>query len=302
MPKMKHLPITKAVIAVAGYGTRFLPVTKSVPKQMLPIVDQPILEYVVREAAESGIKDVIIVNQANQGSMTDYFDSQVEIETYLEKKNKTELLARLQAIPRLANFIFLRQTKDYPYGNATPLLLVKSLIKEDEPFVYAFGDDLVKSKKPCFKQLMEVYEKHRPTAVLAVQEVPWDEVHKYGTIKYKEGTEINQMDWEVEKAAKEEAPSNMCQFGRFVFTPKVIGRAEEHFRKGKLGVGNELWVTDILNDLAQTETVIAQPIEGKWMTTGDPLNYLKATVEYALDREDIGPAFREYLKKLNLSH
>ena len=142
------MEITKAVIAVAGSGTRLLPATKSQPKEMLPIIDKPIVQYLVEELVEAGIKDIIIVNQANQGSMTDYFDSHVEIETYLEKRGKEEMLRRLREIPRLANFIFLRQTKDYPYGNATPLLLVKSLIKENEPFVYAFGDDLVKSKKP----------------------------------------------------------------------------------------------------------------------------------------------------------
>ncbi|MCJ7827650.1 UTP--glucose-1-phosphate uridylyltransferase, partial [Patescibacteria group bacterium] len=279
---------------------RFLPVTKSVPKQMLPIVDQPILEYVAREAAQSGIKDIFIVNQSGQEAMADYFDSSFEIEAYLEMRGKTEMLSRVKAIPRMANFIFLRQTKDYPYGNATPLLLIKSLIKENEPFVYAFGDDLVKSKVPCMKQLIDVYEKHRPVVVEGVQEVPWEEISRYGSVRYKQGTKIHQIAELIEKPSVEEAPSNMAQFGRFVFTPKVIETAVSHFEAGKLGKGNELWIADIINELAQTELVIGQPIEGKWMTTGDPLSYMKTMVEYALDRKDIGPGLRDYLKNLKL--
>jgi UTP--glucose-1-phosphate uridylyltransferase len=296
----KQVPVRKAIIAVAGYGTRFLPATKSIPKQMMPIIDKPIVQYVVEEAVASGIKDIILVTQRGQHAMEDHFDSAFELEEALRNSHKTEMLKRLKEIPQMANFIYLRQTKDYPYGNGTPLLVAKDLIRKDEPFAYYFGDDLVKSKTPCTKQLIKVFNKHHPAAILAVQKTPREELYRYGTVRYKRGTKINQITALLEKLPAEEAPSDMVQFGRFIFTHKVIRRAVERDEGKMLGKGNELWISDILNDLAKTEKVIAQPIEGKWMTTGDPLRYMKTMVEYALDRGDIGPDFKKYLRTLDL--
>jgi UTP--glucose-1-phosphate uridylyltransferase len=281
--------ITKAVIAAAGYGTRFLPATKNQPKEMLPIIDKPIIHYLVEEAVKSGIKDIIIVTRAGQMPLEDYFDSHAE----LERAGKKERLKQIKDIPKMANFVYVRQNADLPYGNATPLLCVKPLIDDDESFVYMFGDDLTISEIPVTKQLIDVYEKEEPSAVLAVQEVPDEEVERYGTVKYKKGS--NEIEAIKEKLPFGEAPSNMAQFGRFVLSYDVVEMAS----KTSLGKGNELWVTDILNDLAQAgKKVIAQPIEGRWLTTGDPLRYLKASVEFALERDDIGKPFREYLKTL----
>jgi len=289
--------IKKAIIAAAGYGTRFLPATKNQPKEMLPIIDKPIIHHLVDECVKSGITDIIIVTRAGQGIMEDYFDSHVELEHMLRANGKVEELKKIQKIPQMANFVYVRQKKDLPYGNGTPLLCAAPLIDDDEAVVYLFGDDLVISKKPAVKQLIDVYEKHRPAAVLAVQETPWDEVERYGTVKYKKGTKINQIDAIIEKLPKDKAPSNMAQFGRFVFSYKVI-KAMKTIPTGK---GNELWVTDAMNYLAKKKNkVIAQPIEGKWMTTGDPLRYLKTTVEHALERDDLAKDFKEYLKSLNL--
>ncbi|MDP2860475.1 MAG: sugar phosphate nucleotidyltransferase [bacterium] len=285
-------PITKAVIAVAGYGTRFLPATKNQPKEMLPIIDKPIIQYLVEEAVASGIKDIILVTRAGQTALEDYFDSHIELEHILDKNGKKEALELVRRIPRMANFIYVRQKKHLPYGNASPLLAVKSLIAPDEAFVYMFGDDLVRSKVPATKQLMDVFKLHRPAAVLAVQEVPWEEIRLYGSIKYKQNTKINQIEALVEKAERTKAYSNLAVFGRFVFSYKVIEEAQ----KTPLGRGNELWVADILNRLAQKDVVIAQPIDGKWLTTGDPLHFLKATVEFALERPDLGREFHDYLK------
>jgi UTP--glucose-1-phosphate uridylyltransferase len=298
-PKMAEKPkVRKAIIAVAGYGTRFLPATKSIPKQMMPIVDKPIVQLVVEEAVASGIKDIILVTQKGQYAMEDHFDSSFELETQLQNGRKKLLLEKVKNTHRLANFVYLRQTKDYPYGNATPLLVARQMIGKNEPFAYYFGDDLVKSKVPCTKQLIKVFEKYQPAAVLAVQKTPREEIHRYGTVRYKRGTKINQIDQILEKMPPEKAPSDMAQFGRFIFTSKVIRAAEKRVREGRLGKGNELWVADVLNDLAKTDKIIAQPIEGKWMTTGDPLHYLETMVEFALDREDIGPEFKKYLKNL----
>ncbi|PIS08868.1 UTP--glucose-1-phosphate uridylyltransferase [Candidatus Beckwithbacteria bacterium CG10_big_fil_rev_8_21_14_0_10_34_10] len=293
--------ITKAVIAVAGYGTRFLPATKNQPKEMLPIIDKPIVQYLVEEAVASGIKDIILVTRFGQSSLENHFDTNMELEIQLEKNGKKEALEKVQRTYRMANFIYIRQGRHLPYGNATPLLCIHNVINRDEPFVYMFGDDLVKGKIPCVKQLMNVYYKENPAAVIAVQETAKEEIERYGVVKYKKGTKINQIDQVLEKMPASRAPSSMAQFGRFIFTPKVLRIAREHFESGKFGKDNELWVADLLNELAKKEKVIAQPIKGKWMTTGDPLRYMKTMVEFALDREDIGAEFSKYLKELNLS-
>lgn len=292
--------ITKAVIAVAGYGTRFLPATKNQPKEMLPIIDKPIVQYLVEEAVASGIKDIVLVTRFGQSALENHFDTNLELEIQLEKNGKKEALEKVRRTYRMANFIYIRQGRHLPYGNATPLLCIKNIIDKDEPFVYMFGDDLVKSKVPCTKQLIEVFFKHKPAAILAVQKTLREELYRYGTVKYKKGTRINQITEILEKLPADKAPSDMAQFGRFIFTYKVIRVAEKHVKSGRFGKDNELWVADLLNDLAKKDKVIAQPIKGEWMTTGDPLHYMKTMVEFALARKDIGPEFTKYLKNLKL--
>ncbi len=289
------MKIKKAVIAVAGYGTRFLPATKNQPKEMLPIIDKPIIHYLVEEAIDSGIKQIIFVTRCGQSTLEDYFDSHLELEYNLEKNGKKERLEKIREIPKMADFVFVRQHNDYPYGNATPLRCVANLIEEGESFVYMFGDDLTISKTPVIKQLIDVYQKESPEVVLGVQEVPWEEVEKYGTVKYKKNTKNNEIEACLEKLPSSKSPSNKAIFGRFIFTRKVIEEAQ----KTPLGKDNELWVTDIINRLVEKgNKVIAQPVEGEWNTTGDPLNYLKASIKYGLERDDIGPKLREYLREV----
>lgn len=289
-------PITKAVIAAAGYGTRFLPATKNQPKEMLPIIDKPIIHYLVEEAVNSGIKDIILVTRAGNHIMEDYFDNHYELERTLEDSGRKEYLKIIKDIPVMANFVYVRQKKHLPYGNATPLIAVKNLIDDDEAFVYMFGDDLTLAQKPVTKQLIDVYEKHSPSAVLAVQEVPDDEVERYGTVKYKKGAKYKyEIEEGLEKMPLGKNPSNMAQFGRFVFSYDII-RELERPKKGKDG---EVWVLDVLNSLAQQgKKVIAQPIDGEWLTTGDPLRYLKATIKFALERKDLGKDIKNYLKEI----
>lgn len=293
----KPRKVTKAVIAAAGYGTRFLPATKNQPKEMLPIIDKPIIQYLVEEAVNSGITDIILVTRAGQHIMEDYFDNNVELERSLAENGKTDRLEKIREITKMANFVYVRQKKHLPYGNATPLLVVKDLIDDDEAFVYMFGDDLTISNNgsPITKQLIDTYIEQDAKAVLGVQEVPDDEIERYGTVEYKKDAKYEyEIERGVEKVSKEEAPSNMAQFGRFVFSYDVIKKVQETAQ----GKDNELWVIDVLNNLAQQgKKVIAQPIDGKWLTTGDPLRYLKATIEFALEREDIGEDFREFLKE-----
>jgi UTP--glucose-1-phosphate uridylyltransferase len=300
------MKITKAVIAVAGYGTRFLPATKVQPKEMLPIVDKPVVQYLVEEAVASGITDIILVTRSGNQALEDHFDSSRELEIHLETQKKWRELEEVQRIPAMANFIYVRQTKDMPYGNGTPLLCAKSLIHPDEAVVYMFGDDIVKSEVPCAKQLMDVYDECHPAAVIAAQEVPLDEISRYGVPKLKPGTGRRELEYIVEKPSPQNAPSNLAQVGRFVLSCKIIGILEglkEDLKKenSKEGENGELWLTDAIDRLAETDTVIVHPIEGKWLTTGDPLRFLKTTVEFALDRPDIGAEFAAYLRDLDLS-
>jgi len=292
--------ITKAVIAVAGYGTRFLPATKNQPKEMLPIIDRPIVQYLVEECVASGIKNIILVTRFGQSALENHFDTNLELEIQLEKNGKQEALQKVQEIYQMANYIYIRQGRHLPYGNGTPLLCVDEIIDDDEPFIYMFGDDLVLGDQPCAKQLMSVFEKQKPDAILAVQKVPKDEVQRYGTVKYKKNSDNNQIEELLEKLPADEAPSQMAQFGRFILTPQVIKILKDFHQQGNYGKDNELWLSDALNKLAKEKTVIAQPIKGKWMTTGDPLRYMKTMVEFALEREDIGPEFEKYLKELSI--
>jgi UTP--glucose-1-phosphate uridylyltransferase len=289
--------ITKAVIAVAGYGTRFIPATKVQPKEMLPIVDKPVVQYLVEEAVASGITDIILVTRSGNQALEDHFDSSRELEIHLEAQKKWKELEAVRRIPNLANFIYVRQSRDMPYGNGTPLLCAKSLISADEAFVYMFGDDVVQSEVPCTKQLIDVFNQFQPAGVIAVQEVPHEEVDRYGVPKLKEGGERAELEYIVEKPAPAYAPSNLAQLGRFVFTRKIIDILENL----SVGKGGELWLTDAVDRLAARDTVLVHTIQGRWFTTGDPLRLLKTTIELALDRPDIGRELAAYLRDLDLS-
>lgn len=283
--------ITKAVIAVAGSGTRFLPATKSQPKEMLPIVDKPIIQYVVEEMVNSGIKDIILVTRWDKKTLEDHFDRNFELEDSLEKSKKFEKLAEMKKISDMANFIYIRQKG--PYGNGTPALCAKSILG-DEPFIYAFGDDLVKSKIPFTKQLITSYEKN-PGVIFGVQKVPKKDVVKYGIAKIKKGTK-NEVETIIEKPSISEAPSQLADFGRFVIVPEILNILE----KQTLGKGNELWLIDAIEKYIRNggKAYVQEVENGKWFTTGDPLNYLQTTVEYALDRKDLAKDFKKYLKQI----
>lgn len=287
--------ITKAVIAAAGYGTRFLPATKVQPKEMLPLIDKPVIQHLVEEAVASGIKEVIIVTRAGQHIMEDHFDSSFELETQLENNHKVQLLEKIRQIPRMAKFIYLRQTKDYPYGNASPLLVARPLIEKGEHFVYMFGDDLIKSKVPGIKQLINIWRKNPDALIAFCQFVTRAEIGRLSSVKIKKGT-VNQIESIIEKPVPGKAPSLLNACARFILNEDFLKTVQ----KQKLGKDNELWLMDCLNSYAKNKKILAASIDGKWMTMGDPLNYLKTMVEFALEREDIGSQFLTYLKdKIN---
>ncbi len=287
----KYQAITKGVIAVAGSGTRFLPVTKTLPKEMLPIVDKPIVHYVVEEMVAAGITDIVFVTRADKKSLEDYFDQNAVLENELRQAKKTELLDQIEQISQMANFIYIRQKG--PYGNGTPVLNAKSIVG-NEPFVFAFGDDLVKSKVSFTRQLIENYERHQ-AVVMGCQEVAAEEVGLYGIMKLKPGSSKMEIADIVEKPARDEAPSRLASFGRFILTPAICDILAEL----PLGKGGELWLTDAIQEyLRRGHTVVAQTVQdGRWYTTGDPLRFLEVTVKYALDHPEYGPMFRQLLPR-----
>ncbi|MDO9399786.1 MAG: UTP--glucose-1-phosphate uridylyltransferase [bacterium] len=281
--------ITKAVIAVAGSGTRLLPATKTMPKEMLPIVDKPIIQLVVEELVEAGIEDIILVTKWDKKPLEDHFDYNWALIDELKKNGKEKLSEEIKKIANLANFIYVRQKG--PYGNGTPVLSAASLIK-DEPFVFVWGDDLVKSKVSFTKQMVDDYAKDGKL-MIGVQKVERDQVNRYGIVKLKKDTmEIEDI---IEKPNIEKAPSQLADFGRMILNQDIINI----LKKTALGKDNELYLVDAIRDyVKQGGVFMAKEVEGgQWLTTGDPLNYLKAILEYAFDRKDIGSELREYVKK-----
>ena len=297
----KKPKVTKAVIAVAGYGTRFPPATKNSPKEMLPIIDKPVIQYLVEECVDSGIENVILVTRFGQSVLENHFDSNVELEMQLRANGKLDLLKKVQRVSQMANIVYVRQRKHFPYGNGTPLLAVKDLIDKNESFIFMWGDDLVKAEVPAVKQLLRLWRDNPAAVILGAQEVTSEEVKRYGIVKLKPGT-TNVVESIVEKPEPKKAPSKLAQYGRFILNPKIISILWNNYEAKKLGKDNELWLTDAIEEYAHSGgKVLVAPIEGTWLTTGDPLRYLKTTVEFALDRPDIGPEFKDYLKTLNLN-
>jgi UTP--glucose-1-phosphate uridylyltransferase len=284
------MKIKKAVVAVAGSGTRFLPATKSMPKEMLPIVDKPIIQLVVEELVQAGIEDIILVTKWDKKPLEDHFDRSWALENELEKSGKMDRLKEIKRISESANFIYVRQKG--PYGNGTPVLSAASLIK-DEPFVFVWGDDLVKSKVSFTKQMVDDYEQNEKM-MIGVQEVPQEEVNRYGIVQLRGNTrEIEDI---IEKPSVEEAPSRLADFGRMILNQEIV----DILKETKLGKGNELWVVDAIKSYVKKGGIfLAKEVEGgRWMTTGDPLNYLMATFAYAFDRDDIKDDLKNYVKEL----
>jgi len=271
--------IKKAVIAVAGSGTRLLPATKAMPKEMLPIVDKPIIQLIVEELVEAGIEDIIMVTKWDKKPLEDHFDYNWALQNDLKESGKEDLRQEVKRIANLANFIYIRQKG--PYGNGTPVLSASSLVK-DEPFLYVWGDDLVKSKVSFTKQMVDDYNK-TGHLMIGVQEVPEDQVDRYGIVAVDDNMKITDI---IEKPSIKKAPSRLADFGRMILNQDIV----DVLTKTALGKGNELWIVDaIKNYISHGGEFYAKTVnDGAWLTTGDPLNYLKATLEYAVDRDDIG--------------
>ena len=286
------MPITKAVIPAAGLGTRFLPATKAQPKEMLPIVDKPTIQYIIEEAAASGITDILIITGRNKRAIEDHFDRSIELEMELERKHKDKLLQEIKDISNIVNIQYIRQQTPKGLGHA--VLCAKNFVG-NEPFAVLLGDDVVDSHVPCLKQLMNVYDRYN-SSVLGVQQVPWTEVDKYGIVSgevMEDG--IHKVKTLFEKPDREIAPSNVAILGRYIITPDIFPILEHT----EPGAGLEIQLTDALKELARHKAVYAYEFAGCRYDVGDKLGFLKATVEMALKRPDLHDDFAAYLKILN---
>ena len=282
--------VRKAVIPVAGFGTRFLPITKSIPKEMLPIVDKPIICYIVEEVVASGVTDILFVTSKYKKEIEDYFDSHYELEHLLEAKGKIEQLSLIKEASTLCNMYFIRQPE--ALGNGHAVNLAKAFVG-NEPFAVLFGDDLMKSDTPVLKQLIDVHDKTGGN-VIAAQEVPMDKISSYGVLKFADDNS-NRIEGLVEKPKMEEAPSSYAITGRYVLNPEIFDALD----KIDLSPAGEYYLTDAMLKLMETQEFYGCKYEGKYYDTGSKLGYLKATVDFALDRNIEG--FKEFIdeKKVN---
>ncbi len=284
------MKVRKAIIPAAGLGTRFLPATKAQPKEMLPIVDKPSLQYIIEEAVASGIEEILIITGRNKKSIEDHFDRSIELELELEAKGKYELLKEVRRISDMVNIHYIRQKEPKGLGHA--IFCAKSFIG-NEPFAVLLGDDIVYADRPCLKQMIEVYNQYK-TSILGVQEVPEEDVCKYGIVDgmYIENG-VYKVKGLVEKPAIEDAPSKVAILGRYIINPAIF----EILKNTPPGKGGEIQLTDALKELAKKEAMYAYNFEGRRYDVGDKQGFLEATVEFALRREDLREGFLKYLVK-----
>ncbi len=286
------MKVRKAVIPAAGLGTRFLPATKSQPKEMLPIVDKPTIQYIIEEAAAAGVEDIIVVTGRNKRSIEDHFDRSIELELELERTGKEQLLQMVKSIPEIANIHFIRQKQPLGLGHA---VLTASHFIGDEPFAVLLGDDVVLARKPVLQQMVDVFHEYK-TSILGVQEVAPEVVHKYGIVDCKPIDEdIFKVKDLVEKPARESAPSRIAILGRYILTPSIFSYLETQTP----GAGGEIQLTDGLKRLAQDEAMYAYIFKGHRYDVGTKIGFLQANIEFALRNPEITDELKAYLDALH---
>lgn len=286
------MKVRKAIIPAAGLGTRFLPATKAQPKEMLPIVDKPTIQYIIEEAVEAGIQDIIIVTGRNKRSIEDHFDRSIELELELEKSGKQEMLEMVKGISEMANIHYIRQKEPRGLGHA---ILAAQHFIGDEPFAVLLGDDVVISKQPCLGQMLDVFHEYQ-TSILGVQTVPHEVVNKYGIIAGKQVDErVYKVQDMVEKPSVEEAPSNVAVLGRYIITPEIFPFLETQ----DAGKGGEIQLTDALKRLAKEQAMYAYDFKGHRYDVGSKIGFLQANVEFALRDDALKDEVKIYLQQLH---
>lgn len=284
------MKVRKAIIPAAGLGTRFLPATKAQPKEMLPIVDKPTIQYIIEEAVASGIEDILIITGRGKRAIEDHFDRSLELEEELRKKHKEDLLAQVLDISNLVNIHYIRQKEPKGLGHA--IHCAKSFIG-NEPFAVLLGDDIVDASTPCLKQMIDVYDEYR-TTILGVQRVDPEEVNKYGIVDGKNiDDRIYKVKDLVEKPDTDKAPSNLAILGRYIISPAIF----HYLENAKPGKNEEIQLTDSLCQLARKEAMYAYDFVGRRYDVGNKMGFLEATIEFALKREDLRNEFEVYLRK-----
>lgn len=282
--------VRKAVIPAAGLGTRFLPATKAQPKEMLPIVDKPTIQYIVEEAVASGIEDILIITGRGKRAIEDHFDKSIELETMLERKNNTDLLELVQDISDMVDIHYVRQKEALGLGHA--IWCARKFIG-NEPFAVLLGDDVIDAQVPCLKQLIEASEANGGASVLGVQHVAWEHVSRYGIVdpgdEARAGFKVKDVK---EKPPRDDAPSNMAILGRYILHPDIMDLIAET----QPGAGGEIQLTDAIRELIKVQNVVAFPFEGRRYDVGDKQGFLEATVEFALRRPDLRENFAAYLR------
>lgn len=292
------MKVTKAVIMTAGYSTRFLPACKNIPKAMLPLVDVPIIHELVKECIDGGITDIILVTSYGNHPLEDYFDNNKEMEDFLKGRDQLDRYERFNEIYSKANISFVRQNKSLPYGNGSPLLAAKHLLNnKDEAFAIFFSDDMVLGKSAIgeAKERFETLYEEDPNlgAVLMTQEIPKEEVVKYGIINFKDEKK-GIVDRVIEKPSIEEAPSTQAVFGRFITTYDIF----KYITEIDTGKGGELWLADAFDRMSKERNIYQVSASGEWLTTGDPLNYIKAVIRYYLERDEYRDELKKFIKEL----
>lgn len=285
------MKVRKAIIPAAGLGTRFLPATKAMPKEMLPIVDKPTIQYIVEEAIESGIEDIIIVTGKGKRAIEDHFDHSFELEQNLLDKGKFDLLCEVQKSSKLVDIHYIRQKEPKGLGHA--IWCARKFIG-DEPFAVLLGDDIVKAEKPCLQQLIEQYERFN-ASILGVQTVPDEAVSRYGIVAANNlGERFYNVVNLVEKPAQDQAPSNLAIMGRYILSPKIFSILENQ----NPGTGDEIQLTDAIAHLNKYEAVYAYDFEGVRYDVGEKMGFIQTTIEFALQREDLRPKLLSYLSSI----
>jgi UTP--glucose-1-phosphate uridylyltransferase len=293
MQRREIMKVKKAIIPAAGLGTRFLPATKAQPKEMLPIVDKPTIQFIVEEAINSGIEEILIVTGRNKRAIEDHFDRSVELELELSNRGNEELLKQVRDISNLVNIHYVRQKEAKGLGHA--VYCARTFVG-NEPFAVLLGDDVVDSNVPCLKQLIDVFDEY-PGTILGVQEVSPEDVHKYGIVAYdKIGDRLFKVKDLVEKPDKTKAPSNVAILGRYIITPEIFDILENT----EPGSGGEIQLTDALKALGKIQDMYAYNFEGRRYDIGSKLGFLQATVEFALKRDDLKDEFLKYLKTIDI--
>jgi len=285
------MKIRKAIIPAAGMGTRFLPATKAMPKEMLPIVDKPTIQYIVEEAVASGIEDIIIVTGKSKRAIEDHFDNSFELEYNLAEKKKWELLNQVRRSSEMADIHYIRQGEPRGLGHA--IWCARKFVG-NEPFAVMLGDDIVESDVPCLKQMLDIYEQYE-TSIVGVQPVPWEQVSRYGLV---DGEQLSERVFKarrfVEKPKREEAPSNLAILGRYILTPEIFDILGEL----PAGVGGEIQLTDALAKLGAEQDLIAYHFDGNRHDVGEKFGFIQTTIHYALKNEELREDLMNYLKKI----